>query len=45
MDEDSLRRLNSELGNSRGEPTTIMEDNQSCIVMAKIHSIMEGQST
>ena len=30
-----MRRLNSELGNSRGEPTTVMEDNQSCIVMAK----------
>ena len=35
VDEDSLRRLNSELGNSRKEPTTIMEDNQSCFVMAK----------
>ena len=30
-----MRRLNSELGNSQGEPTTIMEDNQSCIAMAK----------
>ena len=30
-----MRRLNSDLGNSREEPTTIMEDNQSCIAMAK----------
>ena len=30
-----MRRLNSELGNSRGERTTIMEDNQLCIAIAK----------
>ena len=30
-----MRRLNSELGNSQGEPTTVMEDNQPCIAMAK----------
>ena len=30
-----MRRLSSELGNPQGEPTTVMEDNQSCIAMAK----------
>ena len=30
-----MRRLNSELGNPQGEPTTVMEDDQSCSAMAK----------
>ena len=30
-----MRRLNLELENSQDGPTTIMEDNQSCIAMAK----------
>ena len=30
-----MRRLNSEFGNPQTDPTTVMEDNQSCIAMAK----------
>ena len=30
-----MRRLNLQLENSQDGPTTIMEDNQSCIAMAK----------
>ena len=39
-----MRRLISELGNPPGEPTTILEDNQSSIAMARNPVSQEGQA-